>query len=87
MLTVFKGWIERFFSDEEALIFLIILISSFAIIIGFGMVLAPVFIAIILAYLLPGFNDDHVCFICWDFSWGIAGCDTRDDFTGRAIVL
>lgn len=59
MLTVFKGWIERFFSDEEALIFLIILISSFAIIIGFGMVLAPVFIAIILAYLLQG--GMHFC--------------------------
>lgn len=59
MLTVFKGWIERFFSDEEALIFLLILISSFAIIIGFGRVLAPVFIAIILAYLLQG--GMHFC--------------------------
>jgi putative permease len=59
MLTVFKGWIERFFSDEEALIFLLILISSFAIIIGFGLVLAPVFIAIIMAYLLQG--GMHFC--------------------------
>jgi putative permease len=59
MLTVFKGWIERFFSDEEALIFLLILISSFAIIIGFGQVLAPVFIAIIMAYLLQG--GMHFC--------------------------
>jgi putative permease len=54
MLSVFKGWIERFFSDEEALIFLLLLISSFAIIIGFGQVLAPVFIALIMAYLLQG---------------------------------
>jgi putative permease len=59
MLTVFKGWMERFFSDEEALIFLLILISSFAIIIGFGRVLAPVFIAIIMAYLLQG--GMHFC--------------------------
>jgi putative permease len=59
MLIVFKGWIERFFSDEEALIFLLILISSFAIIIGFGQVLAPVFIAIVMAYLLQG--GMHYC--------------------------
>ena len=59
MLTVFKGWMERFFSDEEALIFLLILISSFAIIISFGRVLAPVFIAIITAYLLQG--GMHFC--------------------------
>lgn len=54
MLKVMKGWMDRYFSDEEALIFLLILISSFAIIIGFGQVLAPVFISIILAYLLQG---------------------------------
>ena len=59
MLSVFKGWVDRFFSDEEALIFLLILISSFAIIIGFGRVLAPVFIAIVMAYLLQG--GMHFC--------------------------
>jgi len=59
MLKVMKGWMDRYFSDEEALIFLIILISSFAIIIGFGQVLAPVFIALILAYLLQG--GMHAC--------------------------
>lgn len=54
MLNVFKGWVDRYLSDEEALIFLLLLISCFAIIIGFGSVLAPVFIAIIMAYLLQG---------------------------------
>jgi putative permease len=59
MLKVFKGWMERYFSDEEALIFLLILVSSFAIIIGFGQVLAPVLIALVLAYLLQG--GMHYC--------------------------
>jgi len=59
MLKVMKGWMDRYFSDEEALIFLIILVASFAIIIGFGQVLAPVFIALILAYLLQG--GMHAC--------------------------
>lgn len=59
MLKVFKGWMERYFSDEEALIFLLILVSSFSIIIGFGQVLAPVFIALVMAYLLQG--GMHFC--------------------------
>jgi len=59
MLKVFKGWMERYFSDEEALIFLLILVSCFAIIIGFGQVLAPVFIALVMAYLLQG--GMHFC--------------------------
>lgn len=59
MFKVFKGWVDRYFSDEEALIFLLLLISCFAIIIGFGQVLAPVFIAIVLAYLLQG--GMHYC--------------------------
>lgn len=54
MLNVLKRWVDRYFSDEEALIFLILLVSFFAIIIGFGPVLAPVSIAIIMAYLLQG---------------------------------
>jgi putative permease len=59
MLKVFKGWMDRYFSDEEALIFLILLVSSFAIIICFGQVLAPVFISVIMAYLLQG--GMHYC--------------------------
>jgi len=59
MLKVFKGWMERYFSDEEALIFLLILVSCFAIIISFGQVLAPVFIALVMAYLLQG--GMHFC--------------------------
>ena len=54
MFTVFKGWIDRYLSDEEALIFLLILVSCFVIIICFGQVLAPVLTSLVLAYLLQG---------------------------------
>lgn len=54
MLKVFRGWVERYLSDEEAIVFLVLLVVGFAIIIGFGEVLAPVLIAIVLAYLLQG---------------------------------
>ena len=54
MFKVMRRWMDRYFSDEEALIFLVLLIASFAIIIGFGEVLAPVFISLVFAYLLQG---------------------------------
>ncbi|MBP5978688.1 MAG: AI-2E family transporter [Halomonas sp.] len=54
MRTIFKSWIERYFSDEEALVLLLILIAGFAAIIWFGRMLAPFFTALIVAFLLQG---------------------------------
>lgn len=54
MLKVFKGWMDRYFSDEEALILLLILISSLVIILALGSVLTPLFASIVFAYLLQG---------------------------------
>lgn len=54
MRTIFKSWVERYFSDEEALVLLLILIAGFAAIIWFGRMLAPFFTALIVAFLLQG---------------------------------
>lgn len=54
MLNVLKNWFDRYLSDEEAILFLVLLITAFSIIIGFGQVLAPVFIALVSSYLLQG---------------------------------
>lgn len=54
MLKIFKGWFERYLSDEEALLFLLLLFAIFFVIITYGEVLAPVFIAIVSSYLLQG---------------------------------
>ncbi|MGP8289444.1 AI-2E family transporter [Vreelandella zhanjiangensis] len=54
MRTIFKSWVERYFSDEEALVLLLILIVGFAAIIWFGRMLAPFFTALIVAFLLQG---------------------------------
>lgn len=52
--AVFKNWAERYFSDEEAVILLIVLILGFAAIIWLGGMLAPFFTALVIAFLLQG---------------------------------
>lgn len=52
MLNVFKTWIEKYFSDQEAIFLLLILVFGFGIIITMGAVLAPVLASIVIAYLL-----------------------------------
>ena len=54
MLKVFQGWVQRYFSDEEALILLVVLVTGFAAIILFGRMLAPFFTALVIAFLLQG---------------------------------
>ncbi|AJY49566.1 AI-2E family transporter [Halomonas sp. KO116] len=52
--TILKSWVERYFSDEEALILLVVLVAGFAAIIWFGRMLAPFFTALVIAFLLQG---------------------------------
>lgn len=52
--TILKSWVERYFSDEEALILLLVLVAGFAAIIYFGRMLAPFFTALVIAFLLQG---------------------------------
>lgn len=57
MLKVFRSWMERYLSDEEAILFALLLIASFAIIIWLGRPLAPVFTALVLAFIMQGGVD------------------------------
>lgn len=54
MLNVFKKWIYQYFSDEEALVLLLLLVSSLVLILTLGHVLAPFLTALVVAYLLQG---------------------------------
>jgi len=51
---VFVGWIHRYFSDEEAVIFALLLTAFFIAIFFFGAMLAPFLTAMVIAYLLQG---------------------------------
>ncbi|MBU2887338.1 AI-2E family transporter [Gilvimarinus agarilyticus] len=54
MLRIFRGWIDRYFSDEEAVLLVVLIIASLAILLTMGMVLAPMIASIIIAFLLQG---------------------------------
>jgi predicted PurR-regulated permease PerM len=54
MLKVFKNWVQRYFSDEEAVVLAVVLALGFGIIISFGNKLAPLLTGLVLAYLLQG---------------------------------
>ncbi|KXS38863.1 MAG: putative permease [Halomonadaceae bacterium T82-2] len=54
MKAVFKTWFERYFSDEEAIVLLLVLVLGFAAVIWLGKMLAPFFTALILAFMLQG---------------------------------
>jgi len=54
MIKVFKGWFERYFSNEEAMILFVLLVGIFAVILTMGGILGPVFVSIVLAFLMQG---------------------------------
>ncbi|MDT8880159.1 AI-2E family transporter [Halomonas saccharevitans] len=52
--SVFRGWIEHYFSDEEAVILLVVLALGFAVVVFMGHMLAPFLTALVIAFLLQG---------------------------------
>ncbi len=54
MKDVLSRWYHRYLSEEEAVILFFMLLAAFALTLSFGDILAPVFIAVILAYLMQG---------------------------------
>lgn len=54
MFEVMRGWIDRYLSDEEAVLLAVILALSFVVLITMGDILAPLLIALVFAYILQG---------------------------------
>ena len=54
MKEVLTRWYQRYLSEEEAVILLVMLTMAFVVMLAFGEILAPVFVAVILAYLMQG---------------------------------
>ncbi len=51
---VLKNWGERFFFDEETIFFALLLLGVSSIVIFYGSILLPFFIALVIAFLLQG---------------------------------
>ncbi len=52
MIEIFKAWYNRYFSDPQAVLLLVLLIVGFTIVLTLGNMLAPVLAAMVIAYLL-----------------------------------
>lgn len=64
MIKIFERWIERYFADEEAVLVAVLLVVAAVIVVTLGVVLAPMFTAIIIAFLMQGMVAKLV-------SWGV----------------
>jgi putative permease len=51
---VLTRWYQRYLSEEEAVILLMLLVVALVVMLVFGEILAPVLVAVILAYLMQG---------------------------------
>ncbi|MGV3592248.1 MAG: AI-2E family transporter [Gammaproteobacteria bacterium] len=54
MIKVFHGFYARYFSEEEAIIFTVLLILFFAVMMTMGSVIAPLLWSLVIAYMLQG---------------------------------
>lgn len=54
MIEVLKNWFQRYFSNEEAVVLFVILVGFFTIILTMGGILGPVFVSVMLAFLMQG---------------------------------
>jgi putative permease len=57
MFKIVDTLIKRYFSNEELVVFLLFLIATLCILVFWGGILAPILIAIVLAFLLQGLVD------------------------------
>lgn len=54
MLNIFNAWINRYFSNEEAVLLAVLIIFFLFVFVTMGAVLAPMFAGIIIAFLMQG---------------------------------
>ncbi len=54
MIKYVQNWWESYFSDEEALVLAILLVSGLLIILSMGSMLGPVFVSMVVAFLMQG---------------------------------
>lgn len=62
MRNFFRGFLDRYFHDEESVVFTLILLGGLVVLLTFGSTLAPLIVALIIAYLLQGMVNSLVRF-------------------------
>lgn len=73
MLKVLKGWVDRYLSDPEAIVLVVLLVCAYFILKAFSQILIPIFISIAIAMLLQfwiNLSVKHGCRPVLAF-WGV----------------
>lgn len=76
MFNVLRNWIQRYFSDEEAVVLAVLLVLAFTVVLTLGGMLAPVLAGMVLAYLMQGLvvalerlRCSWACYCCLSWWW------------------
>ena len=54
MIDIFKKWYDRYLSEEESVLLLVMLLGGLLLLATVGDILTPIFVAVVLAYLMQG---------------------------------
>ena len=65
MIDIFKKWYDRYLSEEESVLLLVLLLTGLLLLVTVGDILTPIFVAIILAYLMQGVANQL-------YEWGVS---------------
>lgn len=65
MIDVVKKWYQRYLSEEESVLLLLLLVGALLLLVLVGDILTPILVAVILAYLMQGVANQL-------FAWGIS---------------
>lgn len=57
MLNILRGWVDRYFGEEEAVLLALILVAGLLVVLTMGTMLAPAIAGLIIAFLLQGLVD------------------------------
>ena len=65
MISIFRKWYDRYLSEEESVLLLVILVGSLILLAAVGHIFTPIFVAVVLAYLMQGVANQL-------YKWGLS---------------
>ena len=65
MIDIFKKWYDRYLSEEESVLLLVMLLGGLLLLATVGDILTPIFVAVVLAYLMQGVANQL-------YRWGLS---------------
>ena len=65
MISVFRKWYDRYLSEEESVLLVVILLGSLILLATVGSIFTPIFVAVVVAFLMQGVANQL-------YTWGLS---------------